>query len=197
MKENLQIAVNFAEKIKNIKGVVQIILFGSVATGEDNERSDIDIAVIHNIKEKFKITKEVNKFKPEKVQTTLLNLKDLPKETELVGALSGEGILLYGNPIIIRENKLDLNAKILLPYSLKNLKQTDKVKLNRALYGSISRVIKSNKEYKTVTKGLVKEPGIEKINDGVLLVDRKKSMKLINLFKRFNVEFKEIAVWTY
>ena len=34
-------------------------------------------------------------------------------------------------------------------------------------------------------------------NDGVLLVDRRKSKKLINLFKRFKVEFKEIAVWTY
>jgi len=196
MKKNLQIAIDFAEKIKNIDGIIQIVLFGSVAVGEDDEKSDVDIAVIHS-KDKFEIMKEVNKFKLDKVQTSFINIKDLPKETELVGALSGEGVLLYGKPVIIKEGKLDLNAKILLPYSLKNLKQTDKVKLNRALYGSTSKVVKDGKEYKTETKGLIKEPGIEKINDGVLLIDRRKSMKVINLLRRFNVEFREVAVWAY
>ena len=35
MKENLKIAIDFAEKIKEIRGTLQIILFGSVARGED------------------------------------------------------------------------------------------------------------------------------------------------------------------
>ena len=102
MKENLEIATEFAEKIKDIKGILQIILFGSVAFSEDTLRSDIDIAIIHNRKDKFDIMKEVNRFKNEKIQTTFLNINELYKETELVGALSGEGLLLYGRPIKIR-----------------------------------------------------------------------------------------------
>ena len=196
MRKNLQTAIDFADTIKETKGVIQIILFGSVAIGEDNERSDIDIAIVHN-RDKFEIMKEINKMKPEKVQTTFLHLKDLPKETELIGALAGEGILLYGKPISIQKGSLDLKDKILLSYSLRNLKQTEKVKVNSALYGSISRVIKNDKEYKTETRGMIKEPGIEKINDGVLLVERRKSKKLTNLFKRFNAEFVEVPVWTY
>ena len=58
--------------------------------------------------------------------------------------------------------------------------QTEKVKVNRALYGSISKSKKFGKEYKTETKGLVNEPGIEKISKGVLSVKREKAPKVVN-----------------
>lgn len=197
MKENLKIAIDFVEKIKRIKGILQIILFGSVARGEDKANSDIDIAIIFNKVDKFDLSKEINKFKHERIQITLVNSKDLPKETELTGALSGEGLILYGHPIKIKIDKIGLKPKILISYSLNNLPQTEKVKLNRALYGSISRSEYKGKKYKTETKGLINEPGIDKINKSVLLVDRRKSTKIINLLKRFKTEVREIVVWTY
>ena len=40
-------------------------------------------------------------------------------------------------------------------------------------------------------------PGIEKVNDGVLLIQRRKARKVINVLRRFGVEFKQHAVWTY
>src|SRR3989338_6149368 len=126
MKENLKTAIDFAEKIKNIRGILQVILFGSVATGEDKSISDIDIAIVHNYKDKFEIMKKVNKNKPDKIQTTFVDIKDMPNETELVGAMSGEGILLHGSPISIKTNKLELKAKTLLSYYLSGLPQTEK-----------------------------------------------------------------------
>ena len=197
MKENLKIAVDFAEKIKGIKGIIQIILFGSVARGEDNINSDIDIAIVFEERNKFEITREINKLKDEKIQITSLNIKELPNETELMGALSGEGILLHGQPIKLKLDKTELKAKILISYSLSKLAQTNKVKVNRALYGSISKSESKGKKYKTETKGIINEPGIEKINKGVLLTDRNKATKIINMLKRFQVEFKEIPLWTY
>lgn len=197
MKENLKEAIDFSNRINGIKGILQIILFGSVARGEDTMKSDIDIAVIHSCKDKFELMKEVNKNKTEKIQTTFISIDDLPKESELVGALSGEGLLLYGRPIAIEEKKIGLNAKILISYSLADLPQTEKVKVNRALYGSISKSDFQGKKYKTETKGLVNEPGIEKINKGVLLVNREKAHKVLNMLKRFNVKVREIPVWSY
>ena len=44
MKTNLQIATDFAQKIPK-KHVLQVVLFGSVARGEDTKTSDIDIAI--------------------------------------------------------------------------------------------------------------------------------------------------------
>ena len=197
MKKNIKIAVDFAEKIKDIKGILQIVLFGSVSRGEDKANSDIDIAVVFDKVDKFELSKKINKYKHERIQVTLINIKDLPKETELTGALSGEGLILYGQPIKISADKIGLKPNILISYSLTNLLQTEKVKVNRALYGSISKSEFKGKRYKTETKGLVKEPGIVKINKGVLLVDRKKATKIINLLKRFGAEVKEMVVWSY
>lgn len=197
MNENLKIAVDFAEKIKKIKGVLQIVLFGSVSRGDDTARSDIDIAVVFDNVDKFKLSKEINRYKHERIQLTLIELKDLPKETELTGALSGEGLILYGSPIKIRVNDVGLQPKVLVSYSLHNLPQTEKVKLNRALYGSTSKSEFKGTQYKTETKGLTNELGIDKINKGVLLVDRNKSTKIVNVLKRFGAEVKEIVVWAY
>lgn len=197
MQSNLAKAIIFANKIKRLKSVLQIILFGSVARGEDNWKSDIDIAIVYDCEDKFKIMNEVNKDKTDKIQTTFINIDKLAEETELVGALSGEGLLLYGKPVLIKEKKLDLNSKMLISYSLAELPQTEKVKVNRALYGSVSKSVFKGKEYKTETKGLAKEPGIEKVNKGVLLVERRKAAKVVNMLKRFNVKVKEIPVWSY
>jgi|SRR3989344_2126957 len=197
MKSHFQLAVDFIEGIKDKANILQIVLFGSVARREETSKSDVDIAIIHNSKDAFKLMNEVNKNKNENIQTSFFSLSELPKETEIISALSGEGILLYGKPILIKENQLDLNPKIIISYSLKDLKQTEKVKLNRAFYGSISKSFNGKKKYITETKGLINEIGIEKINDSVLLVDRRKSTKIINLLKRFKANYKEIPVWGY
>jgi len=197
MKENLRIAINFAQKIKGIKGILQIVLFGSVSRGEDTAASDIDIAVIFDKADKFELSKKINIYKHDKIQLTLMGIKDLPEETELTGALSGEGLVLYGSPVKINADKMGLKPKILICYSLKNLPQTEKVKLNRALYGSVSESNFNGKKYRTETKGLINEPGIDKVNKGVLLTDRKKSAKIVNMLKRFKAEVKETVVWTY
>ena len=43
----VEIAQNFADAI-NSDYIIKIILFGSVARGEDNEESDIDILIVSN-----------------------------------------------------------------------------------------------------------------------------------------------------
>lgn len=197
MKSNLALAIEFANSIKKTKHILQIVLFGSVARGEDTEKSDIDIAIIHDSRDKFEFMKKINKEKPDKIQTTFVHINELPDEMEIAGALSGEGLLLYGNPILIKEGKSDLKPKILISYLMAGLPQTEKMKINRALYGSISKSVFKDKEYGTETFGLVGEPGIEKISKGVLLAERRSATKLSGLLRRFNVKFKEIPVWTY
>ena len=197
MNENLKQAIEFVNQVKKIKAVKQMALFGSVARGEDRRDSDIDIAIIYDDTEnKFSLMKKVNEYKIEKIQTTFINIKDLDKETELMGVLSGEGLLLYGRPIVIKEKK-ELVPKVLVVYSLAGLPQTEKVKVSRALYGSISKSAYQEKKYLTETKGLVSEVGIEKISKGVLLLNREKSPKLVNMLKRFKVKVQEIPLWSY
>ena len=63
MNNRFEIAKEFAEKIKSDK-IKQIILFGSVARGEDNEESDIDILIVSDEWESIdsKITDEIFEF---------------------------------------------------------------------------------------------------------------------------------------
>lgn len=197
MNKNLTEAIRFSDEISQNKEILQIILFGSVARGEDKNSSDIDIGVVHNSKDKLALMQNVNKSKPNKIQVTFVHIKDLAKETELVGALSGDGILLYGQPIIIQEKSLELKARVLIAYSLTKLPQTEKVKVNRALYGSTSRSSYGDKKYISKAKGLTNEPGIERISKSVLLVERRKSPKIIGMLKRFGAEVKETPLWTY
>jgi predicted nucleotidyltransferase len=196
MKENLKMAVDFAGKAAKIKGIVQIVLFGSVASGEDTPQSDIDIAIVHTA-DKFSVMEKINAFKPSKIQTTFVHIRDLYKETELIGALSGEGLLLHGNPIIIRSEKTHLVPKTVICYYLTGLKQTEKVKLNRALYGSVSKSSYGKKRYRTEVKGMLAEAGAEKLLKGVMIIPRKKSFKVINLLKRFKAKYQEIPIWCY
>ena len=86
---------------------------------------------------------------------------------------------------------------MIISYSLSDLPQTEKVKVNRALYGSISKSNFRGKEYKTETKGLINEPGIQRINKAVIIAERRLSAKITNMLRRFKVQFREIPVWTY
>ncbi len=47
MNNRIEIAREFAEAIKSDK-IIKVILFGSVARGDDTEESDIDILIISN-----------------------------------------------------------------------------------------------------------------------------------------------------
>lgn len=196
MDDNRGIAASFAKKARNVKGVLQVALFGSVARGEDTPRSDIDIAVVYEGDEAV-LRQELNRIAPERVQLTLVKVANLGAETELAGALSGEGLLLTGRPIAVTAKGLTLVPQVIVMYSQTRLVQATRVKLNRALFGSTSVSHAGPKTYRTVTKGFVAEAGVNRIARGVFLVQRDKAPKLCAILKRFGAEFKQITVWTY
>ena len=100
MEDNFKIAIDFVNEIKKLrnKHILQIILFGSVARGEDTLTSDIDIAVIHDLTNIDKIKTQINQFLHDKIQVSYFSLKQLPNEAEMLSSLTGEGILIYGQP---------------------------------------------------------------------------------------------------
>lgn len=195
MKENLEIAVDFANKLKKNKGILQIILFGSVAKGEDKSDSDIDIAIIHNLKETENLKNFVNKFIHEKIQVVYMDVNGLSKEIELVSALTGEGLLLYGKPIKVVFDKKELNPFVLIIYDTRDLEKKKRMLLNRALHGSVSKSEYKGKTYKTETKGIVFQAGIVKLTNACLLAEPKKAVIVRETLKSFNARYKEELIW--
>ncbi len=197
MKDNFKIAIDFVNNIKKLrnKHILQIILFGSVARDEDTKTSDIDIAIIHDLKDMDKLKTQIHKFQHDKIQASYFNLNQLPKETEIISALTGEGILLYGQPINIKLRAKELKPRILIIYDTSEIPKTKRMKLNRALHGGISKSRYKKKEYVTKTIGILKEKGIQKLKKTVLLVDPRKAAKVISTLKLYDAKWKEISIW--
>ena len=197
MKDNFKIAVDFTNNIKKLrsKHILQVILFGSVARSEDTATSDIDIAIIHDLKDTDKLKTQIHKFQHDRIQTSYFSLNQLPKENELISALTGEGILLYGQPINVKLKTKELKPRVLLIYDTSEIPKTERMKLNRALHGGLSKSRYGKKEYVTKTTGILKEKGIQKLTKAVILVEPKKAAHIIRTLRLFNVKWKEILVW--
>ncbi len=195
MMENFRIAIDFAKKIRDIKGILQIVLFGSVARNEDRNDSDIDIAVIHNLKDNEKLKSTINKVVDDKIQVVYIHVDRLPKETELISAITGEGILLYGKPIKVIFNKKVIEPFVLIVYDTTNVEMKKRMLLNRALHGSTSISKHRGKTYRSEKKGIVQQPGITKLAKACIVAEPKKAALVKGILKRFGAEFKEELIW--
>lgn len=195
MNKNLETAVETAGKIGKLKGVLQVILFGSVAKGEDTAKSDIDLAVIHNLRNPEKLKSQINQMIPGKVQIVYATPEKLSKEIELVSALTGEGLLLFGRPLQVYLNKKELKPFIIMVYETSDLDNKQRMLLNRALYGSVSESQYGDKRYKSELKGIVNRPGIKKLAKACLLIESGKAGVVRNTIKRFKAKFQEELFW--
>jgi hypothetical protein len=197
MDDNYRICMDFVSNIEKLRNrhILQIVLFGSVVRGESTSDSDIDIAIIHDSKDVDQLKKKINRFLHEKIQASYFHLSQLPDEKEIISAVAGEGLLLYGQPISVRLRSKELKPQILLIYDTSRIPRKDRMKLNRALHGSTSKSRYKKKEYLTKTTGLVKQQGIQKLANAVLLAEPKKAALITKTLKLFNVRWKEILVW--
>ena len=187
-------AIRFAQRIPEEKNILSIVLFGSVATGNDTRTSDIDIAIIYGKKDNKQINK-INDMKSENIQLTHISLEELSRELEIQYALAGEGILLYGRPVNVTIKEDHLIPKMLLIYEMKDLSQSTRKKLHRALYGGTTTSHYKNKTYKSRIEGIVAQINAHKLGKSVLYCEKRNAHSIIRVFKNLNVPWKEISVW--
>ena len=124
-----------------------------------------------------------------------MSVDRLTKEPELVSALTGEGLLLYGQPIKVVLDKKELKPFVLIVYDTTDLEKKQRMLLNRALYGSVSQSQYKGKTYKTETKGITAQAGIVKLTKACLLTEPKKAVIIRKVMQIFGVKFKEELIW--
>jgi hypothetical protein len=187
---------DFGEKIGKLPGVLLATLFGSVARGETVIGSDIDIAVIY-AKKNEKTMKLVEKLAPPRIHIVHATPQELGKNVSLAGALSGEGLLLFGKPVVIEAQKLKLKPMLMIAYDTVGLDLNTRNKLSHALLGRTSTETKRGKKLVHRYEGLAARPGIFKIGKAVLLVHREKASMITKTLEVHGAKWKEIPVWTY
>ncbi len=186
-------AVELTKKIKKLKGVISVLYMGS---SDSKALKNVDLIVIYSSKVESSLEK-VENLAGNKVNQKQFTLDELGNNPELKAAMSGEGVLLYGNAVDFTAESANLKSRMIITYDTTKMNQNDRNKLNRALYGGISTYRKDGERIVKEYQGLVEKVHAQKLGKGVLMVDRFNSSMIIQTIKTFKAEWKEIPVWTY
>lgn len=193
------------KNISKYNNIDSIILFGSFATGNYTEESDIDLCVL------FK--KGTNKDYEDAIFEHLLLIeRELDRSIQCVFIfpeeinnwdriflenILAEGELLYGNS---RYKTIFLKVLELEPYqiitlNLKNLDHSTKMKLKRALYGYKTNKKYFNKIYAYQKSGIVRELYGIKLGKGSFMITENKLTRIKEIFNSFDIKFISFRVW--
>lgn len=173
--------------IKTVNGVIGIILFGSVARGEADECSDIDLLVLFEDEDKMRrneweVTRRIapNIF----AQSICVCPSTLKRMNPVfIQSVFEEGIILYMRyPWVLKSRLANAVWFLLVTYSLKGLSQKEKQSVDYKLFG---RVI-GRHSY----SGLVEKCGGKHLGRGCLLIPKENAETVLNFLDEHNVSYK-------
>lgn len=179
-------AISFAGEIKKFNGIQSIIWMV-------DKNPKLIIIYQKNAK---KIIPQIELLSPKNIVLEHLKIDELPNKPKMMRAISGEGIMLYGQPIVVSAEDMYLRSRIIINYDTSKMNQSARSRLNRALYGGISTYEHQGKRKVKKYKGLVEEIKAKRIGKAVIIVNRLNSTQITQTLKRFGAEWQEIPVWT-
>lgn len=189
-------------KLTRIPKLTTAILYGSAARGELTETSDIDLMLVFDVPHNPETGGELEvahrilgETKTErKLQIVATNLQQA-LEPDFLDNISREGTIIYGKPIILTTENLQLKPYVIYTYSVANIPQIKKTMLQRALKGyKVTREIKG-KLYKSEKNGLLKILGAKKLGKGVIMVPQENSKEIEKLFTQHDVKNTKMKIW--
>lgn len=205
MQKEFEDAVfSFVRRVSGFDFVSSVILFGSVAKGDADRRSDIDFLVI------FDTASPVKKDETKAVGTLALDIeKEFDRSVQLVfsnknfDGLDGQfvedvfrsGMILYGKNPQVDIKKLKLEPYSIVYFSLKNISRPEKMKLGKALYGHSTTKKYKDKIYKSAMAGLIEQFGGKRTGMASVLVPSKRADELAAVLKGFGAKYEVLDVW--
>lgn len=200
-----EIVFEFVKRVSEFENIHSIILFGSVARGEVDSRSDIDFFIIFDtnkniaeLKERGEVSKVALNLEKEydrNIQLVFSNKNFDKLDRQFIEEVFKEGIILFGKNPVVDIKKLKLMPYTLIYYSLRNLSKSEKMRVKRALYGHTTYKEYKGKIYKSEVKGLIEEVKGKRTGIASILIPTTKSKIFMDILKNFNVEFQRLDVW--
>ena len=196
--EIIAYAMDFASYlISKVNGINRIILHGSVARGDFDEESDIDLFIDifdKKIEKKIKAAEEVyyktNSYKEWKLKgisnelSLIIGKLDSNEWKDLKRAIMNTGIILYGK--YTAENK---DAKHYVLFSFENIKpESKRVAFFRKLFGFKIR--------KKTYQGMADKLNARKIGKGAIVVPIENANQLKQYFKQVKVNTRVYDFWS-
>lgn len=200
-KENLiSYAVNFISFLledKIAKEIDRIILFGSIARGDFDEESDIDLFIDTKSNIESDVAKILSLYLQSENQKKWV-IKGLKNDLSVkVGELDKwklkrdiltDGILLYGK---FKDLPKNVEYYLLLTPSFGKFKKSQQVKLWRKLYGYKQKVGK--RTYKSI--GLLEKLDGKRIESG-LIIPVKNKKELLDFLNKEKINYTVSELWS-
>lgn len=190
-------------KLSKIPKLTTAVLYGSAARGELTERSDIDLLLVFDVPHNPETGGELEaahralgELKIERrAQLVATNVR-AALDPDFLDNICREGVVIYGKPLVLTAEKLQLRPRVIFVYTVAGLPQIKKSQVQRALKGY--RVVKriGGKKYVSEKEGLLDKLGGEKIGKGALMVPQENSQAFESLFKLHGVKYQKMKVWS-
>lgn len=190
--------VSFILKSLRDFNIKEIILFGSIARGDFDKKSDIDIFInIQNDRDSNKINKiidiQLNKFYKSKIRGVWLN-KGIYNEFKVkVGVLDkwklkrsiiADGIILFG-----RYKAYPKEIKHYYLFTFQPIKDvTKRNRVIRKIFGRMDR--------KAIFTGLVEEGNGKKLSPTSFIVPIDLSNRIFDIFKKEKINYRFYEIWS-
>ncbi len=180
------------DAVKTVDGVIGIILFGSVARGDYDEGSDIDLLVIF----KDEDTMRKNEWEVTcRIPSDIFAQSICVCPSMLAGAnpvflqsVSEEGVILYMQyPFVLKLKSAGAAPYFIVCYGLGVLSQREKQKVDYRLFGRVA----GKRSY----AGLVDKYGGRRLGRGCFLVPKGGSKFVLNFLDKHNLKYELLEVY--
>ncbi len=194
-----EVVFELIKELTSLESISRIVLFGSVARGEADQRSDLDfLVVLKNQNEKKKINQiinEISKKHDKTIQTVFTNKDFTGLDNNFMENLAKEGIVLYGKSFEVKADKLSLEPYVLINYDTIRCSLQERNKLNRILYGYNTKKVYKGKKYTSGSKGLLEKYGGWKFGLATVIVPFAKTKVFNEIFNSNKVKQKKVEMW--
>ena len=193
-------------KEASLKEVAYIFLFGSVAKGDADRRSDIDLLVVFDTDSKdydefesktsiSQIALDLEKEFDRNIQVLFSNRNFHGLDQYFVRRVMIEGILLYASPVKVEVENLGLEPFALILYNLKNFDVKEQRKIRRLLLGHKTQKKVNVKTYESVKEGLIQGLDGKYIGGGLFTIPQKNVQAMEEWLEKSMVDFKRLEMW--
>ena len=192
--------LNELTKLLKNSNAIAAILFGSIARGDFDRRSDIDVPLIYRNKDELDSDKDLFDRLPlvegREIQIVARTLDEL-KESDKVflSNVFKEGTLLFvREPLGLKASDLlGLKPYRIFVYSMKGLDADRKKRLIATLYGYSTKKKVGEKKYEYEYRGLVDRE--MKLGKNSFLIEEERAKEVESVLRSYGARFRSISVW--
>lgn len=188
------------------KEIAYIFLFGSIAQGNADNRSDIDLLIVFDTYAKdFENSQIRNKISElslhlegkynKNIQTVFTNKRFEGLDNYFVKEVMHKGILLYAKSPKIETKRVMLEPYVLVLYNLPKIDRKEKMKITRELLGHKTKKVVKGITHESKKEGIIKELGGKHLGRGNIIISQKKAGELEKALKGFNITYNKIDTW--